>query len=119
MQPVTMTRPFSFSAGPMAASDSALRAVEEAAGVDDDGVGAGMRWRKLVALGAQPGDDALAIDERLRAAERDERDARRGALVSLGDVGHAGRLPRAEGRGKAQLHPTSREREEPVHGGLG
>src|SRR5262249_47207457 len=49
-----------------------LGAVEEAAGIDDDEVRALVRTRELVALGAQPRDDALGIDQRLRAAERDE-----------------------------------------------
>ena len=57
----------------------ALGAVEEAAGVDDDGVGAVMFLGDLVALGAQARDDALAVDQRLGAAERHEGDARRGA----------------------------------------
>ena len=51
-----------------------LGAVEEAAGVDDDEIGAGMRLGQLVALGAELRDDALGIDERLRAAERHEGD---------------------------------------------
>ena len=54
-----------------------LRAVEEAAGVDDDEIGAVMRPRELVALGTQPRDDALGIDQRLGAAERDEADPAR------------------------------------------
>ena len=54
-----------------------LRAVEKAAGIDDGEVGAGMVARKLIALGAQPRDDALGIDQRLRAAERDEGNAGR------------------------------------------
>ena len=77
-----------------------FRAVEKAAGVDDDRVGAGVAARKLVALGAQPREDALAVDERLRAAERDEGNARRRAALDLGGVGHPGRLPRARRRGK-------------------
>jgi hypothetical protein len=44
------------------------RGVDEAAGVDDDEVGAGVVGRGGVALGAQLGEDALGIDERLRAA---------------------------------------------------
>ncbi len=40
MQPVTMTLPFSFSAVPIAPSDSSRRRIQEAAGVDDDQVGA-------------------------------------------------------------------------------
>ena len=54
-----------------------LGAVEKAAGVDDDEVGAGVLARQLIALGAQARDDALAIDQRLRAAERDEAHFRR------------------------------------------
>ena len=50
--------------------------IEEAAGVDDDQIGAVMLARDLVALGAQPRDDALGIDQRLRATEADETDAR-------------------------------------------
>ena len=72
MQPVTITLPFSLSAWPMAASDSGLGAVEKAAGVDDHQVGAGVRTSEFIALRAQAGDDALAVDQRLRAAERDE-----------------------------------------------
>jgi hypothetical protein len=69
MQPVTMTLPFSASASPMAPSDSCLGAVEKAAGVDDDEVGAVVLARQLIAFGAQPRDDALGIDQRLGAAE--------------------------------------------------
>ena len=80
-----------------------FRAVEKAAGVDDDRIGAGVAARELVAFRPQAGEDPLAVDERLRAAERDERDTRRGALLRLDDVGHAPQLPRAEGRGKGVL----------------
>src|SRR5947209_1045271 len=55
-----------------------LGAIEEPAGIDDDGIGAGMAAGKLVALGPQPRQDALAVDERLRAAEADERNPGRG-----------------------------------------
>ena len=72
MQPVTITLPFSLSAAPIASSDFGLGAVEEAAGVDDHRVGAGVAAGKLVALGAEPGQDPLAVDQRLRAAEADE-----------------------------------------------
>jgi hypothetical protein len=44
------------------------RGVDEAAGVDDDEVGAGVIGRGGVALGAQLREDALRIDQRLRAA---------------------------------------------------
>ena len=53
-----------------------LGAVEEAAGVDDHRLGAGVVGRDGVALGAQPGQDALAVDQRLGAAEADHADAR-------------------------------------------
>ena len=42
-----------------------LGAVEEAAGVDDDEIGAVMLARKLIAFRAQPRDDALGIHQRL------------------------------------------------------
>src|ERR1700722_6924654 len=77
-----------------------LGAVEKAAGVDDDCVRARVAARKLVTFGSQAGENPLAVDERLWAAERDERDTRRGTLFSWDDVGHAGRLPRRVGRGK-------------------
>src|SRR4029077_10372189 len=52
-----------------------LRAVEKAAGIDDDEIGAGMVARQLITLRPQPGDDALGIDQCLRAAERNEGNA--------------------------------------------
>ena len=51
-----------------------LGAVEKAAGVDDDRVRALVVSADLIAFRAQPGEDALAIDQRLGAAERDEGD---------------------------------------------
>ena len=53
-----------------------LRAVEKTAGVDNREVGIGVFTGELVTLRTQPRDDALGIDQRFRAAERDERDAR-------------------------------------------
>ena len=50
------------------------RGVDEAAGVDHDQVRALIGRRDRVALGAKPGEDALGIDQGLRAAERDESD---------------------------------------------
>ena len=64
-----------------------LGAVEKAAGVDDDGVGAGVAARELVAFGAQLREDPLAVDERLRAAERNEGNARRAARLGGSGVG--------------------------------
>ena len=61
-----------------------LGGVEEAAGVDDDDIGAGVVAGDLVALGAQARDDALAVDERLGAAERDEADLGRGFAARAG-----------------------------------
>jgi hypothetical protein len=42
--------------------------VDEAAGVDDDEVGAGVVLGGLVALGAQLRQNALGVDQRLRTA---------------------------------------------------
>jgi hypothetical protein len=42
------------------------RRVDEAAGVDDDEVGAGVVLGGVVALGAQLREDALGVDQRLR-----------------------------------------------------
>ena len=80
-----------------------FRAVEKAAGVDDHRIRAGMAARELVALGAQPGQNPLAVDKRLRAAERNEGNAWRGAALGVGDVGHRRRLPRRRSEGKANL----------------
>ena len=64
------------------------RAIQEAAGVDDDDVRAGIVRGRLVTLGAQLAQDSLRIDERLRAAEADEADFRRMVLVAaLGTFG--------------------------------
>ena len=63
------------------------RRVDEAAGVDDDEVGAGVVGRDGVALGAQLREDALGVDQRLGTAERDEADLRR--LSGLALVGIA------------------------------
>ena len=70
-----MTLPFSLSAAPIAVSDFRLRAIEEAAGIDDGEVGIGVVAGEFVTLGAQPRDNALGIDQRLRTAERNEGDA--------------------------------------------
>ena len=55
-----------------------LGAVEEAAGVDQHDVGAAIVGRHLVAVGPQPRQDTLAVDQVLGTAERDHADARRG-----------------------------------------
>jgi hypothetical protein len=44
------------------------RSVDEAAGVDDDEVGAGVVGGGDVAFGAQLGEDAFRVDQRLRTA---------------------------------------------------
>jgi hypothetical protein len=48
------------------------RGVDEAAGVDDDEVGAGIARRGRVAFGAQLREDALGVDQSLGTAERNE-----------------------------------------------
>jgi hypothetical protein len=53
--------------------------VDEAAGVDDDEVGAVIGLGGLVAFRAQLGQDLFGVDQRLRAAERNEADLGRGA----------------------------------------
>ena len=58
-----------------------LCAVEEAAGIDDDEVGALMLARQLITFRAQPRDDALTVHQCLRAAEGDEAHLRRNAFV--------------------------------------
>ena len=63
-----------------------LGAVEEAAGVDDDDVGAVMLARQLIALGAQPRDNALGIHQRLGASQRDKADFGRGGLLHIFDL---------------------------------
>src|SRR5262245_33470655 len=58
------------------------RRVDEAAGVDDHEIRAGVVGRRPVALRAELGEDALGVDERLGTAEGDETDARRARLRS-------------------------------------
>ncbi len=72
MQPVTITLPFCGQGLADGGKRLLLGAVEEAAGVDDHEVGALMLAGELIALRAQARDDALAIDQRLGAAEGDE-----------------------------------------------
>ena len=54
-----------------------LGAVEEAAGVDHDRVGALIARGQLVTFGAKPRDDALGIDQGLGAAEAHKADSGR------------------------------------------
>ena len=65
-----------------------LGAVEEAAGVDQHHVRAGIIGRHVVAVGAQLGHDPLAVDQGLGTAERDQPDAR--GLGESGDVHRKG-----------------------------
>jgi hypothetical protein len=62
-----------------------LGAVEEPAGVHDHRLGALVVGRDRVALGPEPREDALAVHQRLRAAERDHADGR---LAGTARVGH-------------------------------
>ena len=73
---MTITLPFSASASPIASRLSCLGAVEEAAGVDEHDVGAGIVARERIALRAQRRQDAFGIDEGLWAAEADQADFR-------------------------------------------
>ena len=70
-----------------------LGAVEKAAGIDDDGIGAGVGAGQLIAFGAQPRDDSLAVDESFGTAERNE-----------GDFGRAGGLWAADGSRVMAVH---------------
>jgi hypothetical protein len=47
--------------------------------------------RQLIAFGAQARDDALAVDERFRAAQRDKAYRRCGFGVFLNKIGHSGK----------------------------
>ena len=67
-----------------------FRRIEKAAGVDHHHVGAGVVGREHIALGAQLGDDTLAIDQRLGAAERDDADAGGGLGLGGGLLGPLG-----------------------------
>ena len=80
MQPVTMTLPFSFSALPMAASDSALALSRNPHVLTMTRSEPCMLARQLIAFRAKARDDAFAVDQRLGAAERDETDLWRGAI---------------------------------------
>ena len=60
-----------------------LGGIEEAAGVDDDEIGAGMALGELVTLGTQRGDDPFGIDERLGAAQRNKGNFRRDGVHRL------------------------------------
>ena len=62
------------------------RIVDEAAGVDDHQVGAGVGLRRGVALGAELGQDQFGVGQRLGTPKRDEADAWRGRRSgSVGD----------------------------------
>ena len=71
-----------------------LRAVDKTAGIDDGEIGAGMLAREFIALGAEPRNDPLGIDQGFRAAERDEgnagRSVHRGLFIACwrGQIAH-------------------------------
>jgi hypothetical protein len=60
-----------------------LGAVEKAAGVDDDDIGAVVLARQLIAFRAQPGNDALGIHQRLGTSQRNKTDFGRGGLLHI------------------------------------
>jgi len=64
--------------------------VDEAAGVDDDEVGAIIRLGRLVAFRSQLGQDLLGIDQRLRATERNETDLGRVGRCAYREIGRRG-----------------------------
>ncbi len=63
------------------------RTVEKTAGVDDDGIGTGIVGADRIAFGAQAGQDAFAIDQRLGAAKADHAD---GGLTFAAGIRNAG-----------------------------
>ena len=93
-----MTRPFSRQRLADRLEALGLGAVEEAAGVDDHRVGAGVVGRDGVALGAQAGQDALAVDQGLGAAEADHADP---GLARAGERLEPRRRARGRGAGRA------------------
>src|SRR4029077_984066 len=60
-----------------------LGTLQKAAGVDDRHVGALVRPGELIAFRPQARDDALAVDQRLRAAKRDEAYLRRARDIGI------------------------------------
>ena len=58
-----------------------LRAVEEAAGVDDGEIGAFVSAGEFIAFRPQAGNDALAVHQRLGTAQRDETHLRGAEIV--------------------------------------
>ena len=72
-------------------------AVEEPAGVDHHHIGAVIGGGDVVALGAQPGDDALAVHKRLGASQADEADLGGGAAVAARVARDCGALAAAAG----------------------
>ena len=73
---MTITLPFSASASPIASSDSATAASMKPQVLTTTRSAPSYVGAIVVALGAQLREDLLGVDERLRAAERDEADAR-------------------------------------------
>lgn len=79
----------------MKGSAKPLGGIDEAAGVHDHQIGAAMAFGQFIALGAQRGDDTLGIDQRFRAAERNEGNAGRGRRRERRGVVEGGVHPRA------------------------
>jgi hypothetical protein len=65
-----------------------LGAIKKTAGVHDDKVGPLAFPRQLIALRAQTRDDALAVDQRLRAAKRDKAHFRRCGIGFCSRITH-------------------------------
>jgi hypothetical protein len=74
-----------------------LGAVEEAAGVHDHRLGAGVVGADRIALGPQAREDAFAVDKRLGTAKADHADGRLAVAPRLGD-GRSGKIGAQVGR---------------------
>jgi len=70
--------------------------IDEAAGVDHDHVGCIVALHDVIALDKQLGEDALGVDQRLRATEADETDFRaKGRFVLQGHAVEGARAAQA------------------------
>jgi hypothetical protein len=85
-----------------------LGRIEEAAGVDQNDIGPGIVGAHRIAIGAQAGEDAFGIDERLGTAEADQSDALGlgggGGVDFAGIRGNGGHCGRAHTRKSAVRH---------------
>jgi hypothetical protein len=71
---VTITLPFSFKRLADGLERLLDGGVDEAAGIDHHQIGALVRRRDQIALGAQLGENLFGVDQRLRATQGNETD---------------------------------------------